>query len=183
MKYNVVIEGIGQSIYFSDLTTEQKSKIQDYSNDQQISQNEVIFNDLNDVLNLDWTEICNHQSITGIIPELSTIKVYDEFDKIIFDRKISELPNSVDYVEFEYDLEFDNDEVLFCLHKEKGTYMDDLVDFEEKFNPKNLTMSYEILEMSDGTKYTVCTGFEYNDNISVLFPLDTKYYSFETNFF
>ena len=182
MKYNVVIEGIGQSIYFSDLSNEEKSKIQKYSKDQEISQNEVIFNDLKEVLNSDWTEICNYQSINGLIPEQSTIKVYDEFDKVIFDKKISEIPNKVDYEDFQNDLEFKNDEVLFCLYKEKGTYMDDLIDFEEKFNPKNLTLSYETLEMSDGAKYTVCTGFEYNDILAVLYTFDTKYYSFDTKF-
>jgi hypothetical protein len=36
--------------------------------------------------------------------------------------------------------------------------------------------------MSDGTKYTVCTGFEYNDILAILYPFNTKYHSFDTKF-
>ena len=68
MKYNVVIEGIGQSFYFSSLKKEQKTKILIYCQEQDVSLNEAVFNDLHDILGEDWYDICEHESVSGVIP-------------------------------------------------------------------------------------------------------------------
>lgn len=182
MKYNVVIEGIGQSFCFSSLTKEQKVKILIYCQEQDVFLNEAVFNDLKEILGEEWFDLCEHESISGAIPEKSYLKIYDEFDKIIFDKCISDIKGTNNFEDSQNDMEFINPEIMLCLNREKGIFLDELVDFEEKFNSVKLKCVFENLIMSDGKYYEVCVGFEYNDLFVDINPIDTKYHSFEVKF-
>lgn len=182
MKYNVVIEGIGQSFYFSSLTREQKVKILVYCQEQDVSLNEAVFNDLHEILGEDWYDICEHESVSGVLPEQSYLRVYDEFDKIIFDKCISDIKGTNNFEDSQNDMEFKNSEIMFCLNRDKGIFLDELIDFEEKFNPTKLKCVLENLIMSDGKTYEVCVGFEYDNVFVDINGVDTKYHSFDVKF-
>ena len=182
MKYNVVIEGIGQSFYFSSLTREQKVKILVYCQEQDVSLNEAVFNDLHEILGEDWYDICEHESVSGVLTEQSYLRVYDEFDKIIFDKCISDIKGTNNFEDSQNDMEFKNSEIMFCLNRDKGIFLDELIDFEEKFNPTKLKCVLENLIMSDGKSYEVCVGFEYDNVFVDINGVDTKYHSFDVKF-
>lgn len=182
MKYNVVIEGVGQSFYFSSLTKEQKAKILLYCQEQDVSLNEAVFTDLHDILGEDWYDICEHESVSGMIPEQSYLKVYDEFDKIVFDKRISDIKSSNNFEDSQNDMNFKNPEIMFCINRDKGIFLDELVDFEEKFNSIKLKCVLENLIMANGKSYEVCVGFEYDNMFVDITGHNTKYHSFDVKF-
>ena len=83
MKYNVLISGINQKISLGSITNEQRKKIVEFTKETGISLSETIFNELTDVLNCEWQDICDIDIIDGAIPEECKITIYDEFDKIV----------------------------------------------------------------------------------------------------
>jgi len=183
MRYNITVEGIGQSIHFSSLSDEEKFKIESYCKNMGVSLNEAIFNDLKEILGSEWFEICNHDSIYGVIPDQGSIKVYDEFDKIVFDRKISEIKSIVDFMDYEDSFVKENPTTLFCINRKTGNYLDEFVNLKEKFNPTKLEVIFDSLEMNDGRKFYTCVGVQY-ENIIIIFDdnPDVKYYSSHSEF-
>lgn len=120
--------------------------------------------------------------MSGVIPEQSYLRVYDEFDKIIFNKSISDIKGSNNFEDLQNDMEFKNSEVMFCLNRDKGIFLDELINFEEKFNPTKIKCVLENLIMSDGKSYEVCVGFEYDNVFVDINGVDTKYHSFDVKF-
>lgn len=183
MRYNVTIEGVGQSVYFCSISDDEKSKIKNYSDDMDLTQNEVIFNELKEVIGLEWFEICDKESIFGVIPENGSLIVYDEFDKIVFNKKLSEIEKSSGgQDEFEKDVEFEKSNKLSCIEKQKGIFMDAFLNLKEKFDPSKVRVVIDTLTMNDGSKYTTCFGLEYGNKFFSVEQYDTRYHSFESKF-
>lgn len=182
MKYNVVVEGISQNINFGSMSDEEKDLVLDYCKLNNLSLGEAIFNDLDEILNKEWTDLCEEESIYGVIPEESKITIYDEFDKIIYTRKISDMKSYSDIQDEEEDFIKENQNNLLIIRKDKGDFFDDLVDFDGKFDARKFKFILDTLTMKDGTKFSCCSGFEYGDIQFYLKPTDTHYYSFKTIF-
>lgn len=183
MRYNITIEGVGQSVYFCSLSDEEKSEIKNYSEETELTQNEVIFNELKDVIGLEWFEIIDRESVYGVIPDNGTMTVYDEFDKIVFNKKLSEIEKSTDSPnEFENEIEFEKSNKLFCVEKQKGVFMDQFINLKEKFDLSKVKVVIDTLTMNDGTIFTVCVGIEYGNKFYPIEQYDTKYHSFDSKF-
>ena len=94
MKYNVVISGISQKISLGSVSNEQRKKIINFSKETNISVSETIFNELTDVLNCEWSDICDIDIIDGAIPDTIHLLVVRKqkgslLDEIIYlDEKI-----------------------------------------------------------------------------------------------
>lgn len=182
MKYNIVVEGIGQNINFGSMSDEEKDLVLDYCKLNNLSLSEAIFNDLDEILNKEWTDLCEEESIYGVIPEESKITIYDEFDKIIYTRKISDMKSYSDIQDEEKNFIKENQNNLLIIRKDKGDFFDDLVDFEDRFDARKFKYILDTLTMNDGTKFSCCSGFEYDNIQFYLKPTDTHYYSFKTTF-
>jgi hypothetical protein len=182
MKYNVVVNGICQNISFGVMNDDEKDLVLDYCELNNLSLSEVIFNDLDEILNKEWTDLCEEESIYGVIPEESKITIYDEFDKIVYTKKISEMKSYLDIQDKEDFFIKESQTNLFILKKDRGDFLDDLVDFEEKFDARRFKYILETLTMKDGTKFSCCSGFEYGDIRFFLKPTDTHYFSFKSRF-
>ena len=182
MKYNVVVEGISQNINFGSLSHEEKELVLEYCKLNNLSLSEVIFNDLDEILNKEWTDLCNEESIYGVIPEESKITIYDEFDKIIYTRKISDMKSYSDIQDKEEYFTKETENTLLIVKKDRGDFFDDLIDFEGKFDARKFKYILDTLTMNDGTKFSCCSGFEYGDIQFYLKPTNTHYYSFKTTF-
>jgi hypothetical protein len=181
MKYNVLISGISQKISLGSVTNDQRKKIVGFSKETGISVSETIFNELTDVLNCEWQDICDIDIIDGAIPEESKITIYDEFDKIVFDRKLSELKTIIDFEEHEDNAIPDNMHLL-AISKEKGSLSDEILYLDEKFDSSKLELVCDTFTLTDGTVYQCIQGFNYGDDFYVLNPLDVSYYQFLSKF-
>jgi len=178
MRYNVVVEGVYQSINFCPITNVQKEKLEDFSERNNVSFGETLFNDSDEILGLEWSELCDEELIKGVIPEESEIIIYDEYDKIVYKRKISEMKSINDILTYEEELSTDLENKLLITHKEKGEFLDDLVDFEERFDGRKIKVILDNFIMNNGIKYVCCYGFEYNGIQFWLNPTNTHYFSF-----
>ena len=85
MKYNVVVEGVYQSINFCPITNVQKEKLEDFSERNNVSFSETLFNDSDEILGLEWSDLCDDELIKGVIPEESEITIYDHHPNIVSD--------------------------------------------------------------------------------------------------
>lgn len=181
MKYNVVISGISQKISLGSITNEQRKKILNFSKETSISVSETIFNELRDVLDCEWQDICDIDIVDGAIPEESKITIYDEFDKIVFDRKLSELNTIIDFEEHEENV-IPNNMHLLAINKEKGSLLDEILCLDEKFDSTKLELVCDTFRLTDGTLYSCIQGFSYGDDFYGLNPLDVSYYQFQSKF-
>lgn len=181
MKYNVIISGISQKVSLGSIYNEQRNKIVEFSKETGVSVSETIFNELTDVLNCEWQDICDIDIIDGAIPEECKITIYDEFDKIVFDRKLSELKTIMDFEEHEENAIPDNIHIL-AVSKEKGTLLDELLYLDEKFDSSKLDLVCDTFTLIDGTIYNCIQGFNYGDDFYGINPLNVSYYQFTTKF-
>lgn len=181
MKYNVLISGINQKISLGSITNEQRKKIVEFTKETGISFSETIFNELTDVLNCEWQDICDIDIIDGAIPEECKITIYDEFDKIVFDRKLSELKTTIDFEEHEENAIPDNIHVL-AVSKEKGSLLDEILYLDEKFDSSKLELVCDVFTLTDGNVFKCIQGFYYGDDFYALNPLDVSYYQFQSKF-
>ena len=178
MRYNIVVEGIYQSINFCPITNTQKEKLNDFSERNDVSFSETLFNDSNEILGIEWPDLCDVELIKGMIPEKSEIIIYDEYDKIVYNRKISEMKSVNDVIVYENELTTNLDHKLLVIHKEKGEFLDDLIDFEEKFDGRKIKVILDTLTMENGINYVCCYGFEYKNTQFWINQTDTHYFSF-----
>lgn len=181
MKYNVIISGIFQKISLGSLSNENKEKIIVFSESTGISISETVFNELTDVLNCEWLDICDINIVDGAVPEESKITIYDEFDRIVFDRKLSEIESFVDFEQFESDLIPDNT-YLITINKDKGSLLDEIVYLNEKLDVSKIQLVCDTFTLNDGTHYKCIQGFNYGEDFYCLNPLDVSYYQFQTIF-
>ena len=91
MKYNVVISGISQKISLGSVSNEQRKKIINFSKETNISVSETIFNELTDVLNCEWSDICDIDIIDGAIPEDVYLSKMEHIKEIVETLHLSEL--------------------------------------------------------------------------------------------
>jgi len=181
MKYNVVISGISQKISLGSVSNEQRKKIINFSKETNISVSETIFNELTDVLNCEWSDICDIDIIDGAIPEESKITIYDEFDKIVFDRKLSELKTIIDFEEHEENAIPDTIHLL-VVRKQKGLLLDEIIYLDEKIDLSKIEIVCDTFTLTDGSVYSCIQGFNYGDDFYVLNPLDVWHYQFQSKF-